>query len=153
MGEGRGGADVSLPYSSPRGSSPPDLPIDLPPLLFSSSFFFVNGRTSGLHSGGSLTSISRRRRKGRKLEAGGEEVGCRGGGWEGDVVKVVPSLHLGSPLADIGRLIRALNGTCALTTDSTSPPPPLSFDLLSCLLWGFPFLLSFLISTAPSAAA
>lgn len=76
----------------------------------------------------------------------------QGGGWEGDVVKVVPSLHLGSPLADIGRLIRALNGTCALTTDSTSPPP-LSFDLLSCLLWGFPFLLSFLISTAPSAAA
>lgn len=77
----------------------------------------------------------------------------QGGGWEGDVVKVVPSLHLGSPLADIGRLIRALNGTCALTTDSTSPPPPLSFDLLSCLLWGFSFLLSFLISTAPSAAA
>lgn len=78
LGEGRGGADVSLPYSSPRGSSPPDLPIDLPPLLFSSSFFFVNGRTSGLRSGGSLTSISRRRRKGRKLEAGGRKLDAGG---------------------------------------------------------------------------
>ena len=70
LGEGRAGADVSLPYSLPRGSSPPDLPIDPPPFC-SLPPFFINGRTSGLHSGGSLTSISCGRWKGRKLEAGG----------------------------------------------------------------------------------
>lgn len=85
VGVGQRGADVALAYSSPRGSLPPDLPIDLPP---STSFLIllvlVNGRTTGLHSGRSLALIGL--------------IQCRG-----EVGDPLPLL--GSPLADTRRLV------------------------------------------------